>query len=192
MSGNGEDDSAVGLRLDALLSVPRVFGDPASAALGDTNLEIPCHAAGENADPLSQVLFEIEVRRPFKARWKRRGPQKAVELQMTDAVLLQRNFVGRRDNVQAALIKDDGIRLNLPLLRVSAQRLILGLQDAVCHDGPMNGVENSMLPLVTLRRQAADKKCLPIFLIVLPDGRRQFVLQLVPERLDRVPERRAG
>src|SRR5437667_12653668 len=101
MCRHRENDSAAGLRLHALLGVPRIFHDPASAALGDSNLEISRLATGKNADSLAQVSFQIKIGRLLEVRIERRRPQKAVELEMANAVFPWRYYVGGGDAVQA-------------------------------------------------------------------------------------------
>ena len=87
-------------------------------------------AAGKDAYPRAEVRFEIEIGRFLKEGVERRGFQEAVELEMANAVMARRNFVRGGDDVEAALIKDDGIGLDLPLLRVLSRGLIDGQDDA--------------------------------------------------------------
>ena len=96
----------------------------------------------------------------------------------------RRNFVRGGDDIQAALIKHDRVRLDFSLLRVFAGRLILGLHDAPLENRPVDRAQDAVLPLVAFGGHAADVEHLAIGFVVLPDRSRQLVLQLAPERFD--------
>src|SRR5262245_43681357 len=113
MGGNRDDDAAVRLRFNPLPRMPRVFQDPAGSAGRDANLEVARFAAGENADPLTQMRFQVEIRRPPEEGIERHGPQKAVELQVANAIFPDRNLMSRGNDIQTALIKHDRVRLDL-------------------------------------------------------------------------------
>src|SRR5436190_10741470 len=176
MGGDGDDDAAVRLLFNLLLGVPGIFEDPACAALGDANFEVAGLAAGEDADALPEMSFQVKIGRLLKEGVERRRPQETIELEVANAVLSLRNFMGRGDDVQTALIENHGVRLDLAILRVLARRLILGLDDSLFQNGPVDRAQNAVLPLIALGGHAADVEHLPIGLVVLPNRAGQLVL----------------
>src|SRR5437762_14338528 len=117
------------------------------------------------------MFFEIKVGRLLKVGIERRRPQKAVELEMANAILSRWNLAGCRNDVEAGLIEHDSVGLDLPLLWVLSRGLILGANDPLVHDRPVDRTQNSMLPLVALGRQAADVEHLPVRFVMLPNRR---------------------
>src|SRR5262249_39370141 len=124
-------------RLSFLIGMPGILQHPAGGPCRNANLEIAGFATRKNADALGQMSFQVEVGRPLKELVERFGPQKSVELQMPDALLSGRDFMSRGHDVEAALVEDDGIGLDLPRLRIFAGRLIFGFYDAPLQDGPV-------------------------------------------------------
>src|SRR4051794_9966302 len=114
------------------------------------------------------MRFQVKIGRLLKEGIERRRPQKAVQLEVANTVLARRNLVRGGDDVQAALIKDDGIGFDLSLLGVFAWRLVFSDDDAALEDGPVDGAQDAVLPLVAFGGHAADEENLAIRFIVLP------------------------
>src|SRR5262249_985278 len=154
--------------------------------------EIASLTAGEDSDAGSKMGFEVEIGRLLKERVKRRGAKEAIELEMADTVLAGRYFMGGGDDIEAALIEDDRVRLDFSLLRIFARGFVFGGANPPLENRPVDRAQDAVLPLVAFGRHAANEQDLAIGLIVLPDRRRQFFLQLAPERLDCMPKGSAG
>src|SRR5438477_12844354 len=107
---------------------------------------------------------------------------------MADAVWTGWNLAGRGDDIEASLVKYDGVGFDLSAPRVSAGWLILGLHNPVLENSAVNRAQYAVLPLIAFGWHAANVEHLAIGLVMLPDGVGELVFELAPEGFDPLPK----